>query len=343
MQVVIVDDSKANLVLLEHLVLQLGECEAVLFEDPIRAYEWVAENGGDLVLADYLMPGINGIEFINRVRRLESMKEVPIVMVTSTDLKEIRYEALRHGATDFLNKPIDPTEFVARMTNLVALRQNQVRLKDQAAWLAENVAKATNDIVARENEIIFRLSRAAEHRDPETGAHIFRMAHYSRLAAEALELPEDEIDLIFRAAPMHDIGKVGIADHILLKRGKLTKKELKTMEKHTFIGRSILQNSPSHLLKIAAEIAASHHERFDGMGYPAGLAGEDISLVGRICAVADVFDALTSKRPYKKAWPVERARKTLKEGKGKHFDPKCVDAFLSRFNEALKIKGRYKD
>ncbi len=197
--------------------------------------------------------------------------------------------------------------------------------------------------MAQERETIFCLSRAAEYRDPETGAHILRMAHYSRHIARHMGLSVAQQDLLLQAAPMHDIGKVGTPDTILLKPGRLDDAEFAIMKQHAVIGYEILVASSSPLLQAAAEIAHTHHEKFDGSGYPRGLVGEAIPLFGRIVAVADVFDALTSVRPYKKAWSIEQALALLHEGKGKHFDPACVDAFLCEWDEVLKIKQRFVD
>lgn len=237
--------------------------------------------------------------------------------------------------TDFLNKPLDNTEFLARAKNMLALRQSHKKLLDHASWLADEVRKATAQIVAQEREMIFTLAKAAEYRDPETGAHILRMAHYSKHIARKLGLSVEQQELLLEAAPMHDIGKVGIADMILLKPGKLTEQEFSIMKKHAVIGAQILATSSSPLLKVAAEIAHAHHEKFDGSGYPRGLEGEAIPLFGRIVAVADVFDALTSERPYKKAWSIEKATELIREGAGKHFDPVCVQAFFSDFDDVL--------
>jgi putative two-component system response regulator len=223
------------------------------------------------------------------------------------------------------------------------LRHSQKQLAGRAEWLAEEVRKATADILAREREIVFRLSKAAECRDPETGAHILRMAHYSRHIAKHLGLSEADQELILEAAPMHDIGKVGIADHILLKPGKLDPEEFAIMQQHATLGYEILKNSESKVLQAGAQIALSHHEKFDGSGYPAGLAGEAIPLFGRIVAVADVFDALTSERPYKKAWELERAVAFLRENAGQHFDPACVEAFFAEWGEVLQIRSRFQD
>jgi putative two-component system response regulator len=343
MHVVIIDDNKANLLLCSSLVSSLEGCEAHSFDDPVAALDWCRGHATDLVLVDYMMPEIDGLEFISRFRGMDGKTDVPTVMVTTADLKEVRLEALRRGATDFVTKPIDVTEFTARITNLLALRRSQLHLRDHAAWLAEEVAKATRSLVERENEVIFRLSRAAEYRDPETGEHIARIAHISRLIARGVGLPEEDQDMVFRAAPMHDVGKVGIADDILLKPGKLTPEEFQIMKQHTVVGHAILRDSPSRLLQVAAVIARSHHEKFDGTGYPDGLAGEAIPIYGRIVAVADVFDALTSARPYKKPWPVEQAIDYIREGSNGHFDPRAVGAFFAGLDEILEIRKRYNE
>ncbi len=201
--------------------------------------------------------------------------------------------------------------------------------------------KATAEIVARERETVFRLSKAAEYRDPETGAHILRMAHYSQLIARKLGMSAAEQDLLLEAAPMHDIGKVGIADKILLKPGKLDADEFEIMKRHAVFGYELLQGSSSRVLQAGAEIALGHHEKFDGSGYPNGLKGEEIPIFSRIVAVADVFDALTSERPYKKAWELEAAVDFLNAGAGTHFDPKCVMAFLEAWEEVMEIKDRF--
>jgi putative two-component system response regulator len=268
---------------------------------------------------------------------------VPVIMITANDHKEIRYKALQSGATDFLTKPVDKHEFNPRIRNMAALRRSQNLLADRAAQLADEVATATATIRERELETILRLSRAAEYRDPETGGHILRMAHFSRLIAERLGLPAQETRLLFEAAPMHDIGKVGIPDHILLKPGRLDVAEFTIMKRHAEIGHGILQNSTSPILAAAANVALTHHEKFDGNGYPRGLKGADIHLHGRIVAVADVFDALTSARPYKPAWDIDVARDFNVDQTGSHFDPACVSVFLAAWSEVLDIRDRFVD
>lgn len=343
LSVVIVDDSDINLTLFKHLVARIGDLDPLCFNVSEQALEWCAAHDADLVIVDYMMPAPDGIEFIRRFRVMPGMADVPVVMVTANDLREVRYNALQAGASDFLTKPIDKNEFTARIRNMAALRRSQKLLADRAALLADEVAAATVQIAARERETIFRLSKAAEFRDPETGAHILRMAHYSRLIAARLGLPAAEQQLVFEAAPMHDIGKVGTPDHILLKPGRLTPDEFEIMKRHARIGHQILQGSESPVLQAAAVIALSHHEKFDGSGYPHGSAGAAIPLHGRIVALADVFDALTSARPYKPAWELDRATALLRHESGRHFDPACVAAFFAAWDDVLAIRAHHHD
>ena len=343
LSVVIVDDSEINLTLFKHLIAKVEGVESHCFSVSAEALEWCARNGADVVVVDYMMPAPDGLEFIRSIRLMPGMEDVPAVMVTANDLKEIRYSALEAGATDFLTKPVDKNEFIARITNMATLRRGQRLLADRAALLAEEVKAATETIVQRERETIFRLSKAAEYRDPETGSHILRMANYSRLIAEALGLDAEECQLLFEAAPMHDVGKVAIPDLILLKPGKLTAEEFELMKRHAQIGHEILRDSSSPKLQAAAIIALSHHERFDGSGYPGGVAGEAIPLHGRIVATADVFDALTSERPYKRAWDLDQAAAYLREQAGSHFDPRCIDAFFGIWKDVKEIHDRYRD
>lgn len=339
----VVDDNATNLTLFRHLLKNLDGAEVVCQADPLVALEWCAGNEPDLILLDYMMPVVDGLEFIRRLRALPGCAEVPIVMVTADTESDVRYRALELGAQDFLTKPVDKIELMARVRNLLALRKSRQQLSNRAAWLAEEVKKATAEIAAREKEAILRLSRAAEYRDPETGAHLLRMSNYTRLIAAHLGLPPAEQDLLLEASPMHDIGKVGTPDHILQKPGRLTPEEFDVMKRHAVIGYEILRDSDSPLLQCAATVALTHHEKFDGSGYPHGLAGDAIPLWGRIVAVADVFDALTSGRPYKKAWPLEQAVDFLKQGAGSHFDPACLDAFLAGWPMVLEIRARYHD
>jgi putative two-component system response regulator len=342
-QVLIVDDTEINLILFGALVKKLGDCQSKSFSDAPQGLAWAQNNDFDLAIVDYMMPELDGIKFIQLLRQTPGKESLPILMITANDQKPVRYRALDAGATDFLTKPVDQIEFLARATNMLALSDVRKKLADRAAWLAKEVRKATSEIVERERETVFRLSKAAEYRDPDTGAHILRMARYSELIARGLGLSVVEQELLLESAPMHDIGKVGIADDILLKPGRLGSEEFELMKRHSVIGHDILKGSRSKTLQTGAEIALSHHEKFDGTGYPKGLAGHDIPIFSRIVAVADVFDALTSERPYKKAWPLEQATQHIKALAGTHFDPACVAAFFEHWDAVLEIRQRFAD
>lgn len=343
MDVVIVDDVDINLMLLNRLMDQVGGCRVHSFLLPVEALAFCQTTVPDLLLVDYLMPVLDGISLVRQFRAIPGREDIPVLMVTASDERAVRVQALEAGANDFLSKPLDRTEFFARTRNMLALRRSQTRLADRAQWLQEEVAKATAELRLRDSETIACISRIAEYRDPETGLHTQRMAHYSRLIAQHLGLPADAQQLLFDAAPLHDVGKVGIPDSILLKPGKLTPEEFETMKTHSSIGHQALVVGHSQLMQMAATIAISHHEKFDGSGYPAGLVGDAIPLAGRIVAVADVFDALTSARPYKPAWPVERALQLLRDGAGSHFDPACVHAFMAQLDAVLATKARLDD
>lgn len=342
-QVLIIDDTEINLILFAALVKKLGDCVPHTFAHAQDALTWLVGNDPDLIIVDYMMPGIDGLEFMRLLREIPGRDAVPVVMITANDQKQLRYRALDLGANDFLTKPVDKVEFLARTRNMLLVSDARKQLTDRAAWLADEVRKATTEIVARERETVFRLCKAAEYRDPETGAHILRMAHYSHLIARGLGLPVEQQELLLEAAPMHDIGKVGIADKILLKPGRLDADEFEIMKQHSIYGYELLQGSSSRVLQAGAEIARGHHEKYDGTGYPAGIRGTDIPLFSRIVAVADVFDALTSERPYKDAWTLEAAVDFLVRGSGAHFDPQCVQVFLNAWGEVLEIRDRYQE
>lgn len=343
MQIVIVDDSAENVALLGRFVSKLPDCFVQPFTDPLRALDWCAANSADLVIVDYQMPGLDGLGFIGRFRALPGHIEVPVVMVTASDESEVRQQALDLGATEFLTKPVGAAEFVARTRNLLRLRASTRLLSDRAAWLQREVRKATAEIEKREEEMLFSLGRAAEFRDPETGAHIQRMANYSSAIARRMGLSEHAQRTLLHAAPLHDIGKLGVPDAILLKPGRLTAGEFDIMKRHAAHGHDMIRHSHSPVIQAGATIALAHHEKWDGSGYPSGLAGRDIPLFGRIVAVADVFDALTSARPYKPAWEIERACGHIRDQSGAHFDPACVQAFFGAWPEVLEIREAHRD
>jgi len=342
--VVVIDDEFTSRLILDKILQSIQKNIIVkIFADPITALSWIKDNQPDLIIVDYLMSGMTGLEAVQQMRRMYSLEGVPIVVVTSMEERDIKYQVLESGATDFITKPIDPYECRVRCRNMLHLRLQQKIILHRSQFLEQRIADATKQIRAREHETLFRLAKAGEYRDEETGNHLVRMAKYSRLIAEGLTLSEDRCDLIELAAPMHDIGKIGIPDHILQKPGRLSIDELNVMKTHPLIGFNILQNSPSKYLSLGAEIALSHHEKYDGSGYPSGAQKQEIPLEARIVAVADVFDALTSRRPYKPGWSNEAGLAYLTTNTGKHFDPDCVNAFVSQFNKALTIQEQTQD
>lgn len=343
MRILLIDDNELNISLLQHLIKKIPEYESVAFTNPVQALDWCRDNEPDLVVVDYMMPEMDGLQFTRQFRGFSDYVNIPVLMITVAQETTIRQNALVSGVTDFLNDPLDNSEFVARARNMLTLRQCQKKLSNQSVWLAEEITKATAKINAQEQETIFHLTKAIEYRDPKTSTHIQRIAYYAKHIGRGLGLSIQEQDLLFKAAPMHDIGKVGIINSVLLKLGKLITQEFNLVKQHTLIGYKLLNNSHSPLLQLAAEIAYTHHEKFDGSGYPRGLAGEEIPLSGRIVAVADVFDVLTSARPYKEAWSIDEACNYLRHSAGTHFDPACIEAFFMDFDEVLSIRNSFPD
>ena len=335
--VLIVDDLFSSRLLLAEIVRQIdGKLNLELFDTPSRALEFARNNRVDIVLTDYKLPEFDGIELVKQLRALPHCVDVPVVVITVVDDRKIRYDALEAGATDFLIKPLDEHETRARCANLLELRRHKIVLSDQARVLQYQVDKSVSEIHERELETLAKLAKAGEFRDKTTGNHLVRMARYSALIGTNLGLGAETAHVLEVAAPMHDIGKIGIPDAILLKDGPLSPAEDDVMRTHPRIGYDILKGSPSKYLSMGAIIALGHHEKFDGTGYPNGLHGDDIPLVARIVAVADVFDALISERPYKHAWPITEGVDYLKAQRGRHFDPRCVDAFLA---DPVKIEA----
>ncbi len=342
--VMVVDDQSTSRAILEQVVRSLDERVMVEgFVRPVDAVVWATRHVADLVLVDYMMPEMDGIEFCKRLRALPGYEHVPIMMVTVHDDRTVRYAALDAGITDFLTKPVDARECLARCRNLLMLRRQHLALEDRRRLLEGMVEEATREIRDREKETLLRLARAGEFRDEETGYHLLRMARYSRLIAQAIGLDREETETIELAAPLHDIGKIGISDQILLKPGKLDQDEWDVMQRHPVIGHEILKGSASKYVRMGALIALGHHEKYDGSGYPNGLEGDHIALCARVVAVADVYDALTSVRPYKAAWPSADAFEYLRSQRGRHFDPQLVDAFLGKRDEVVRIQHEWRD
>lgn len=338
MRILIVDDNNTSLMILTKLTARLEGCVAVPFSSPEDALSEMPALDFDVAIVDFQMPVYNGVEFVTEVMRFDKYKDKMVVIVTADTDVETRMAALNAGAIDFLTKPINPMEFRARLKNLTALAEAREKLADKTAWLKREVEIAVGEIRRREEEIIHRLTVAASYKDSETASHTIRVGVYSEAIAKAYGLDDVLCSDIKLASPMHDIGKVAIPDAVLLKKGKLTESEFAEMQKHTIAGCDILKESSSSLLQLAAEIAGSHHERWDGQGYPLRKAGSDIPLSGRIVAIADNFDALTTARPYKEAWPTERAIEHIRERAGTQFDPLCVNAFVKALPAILEIK-----
>jgi putative two-component system response regulator len=341
MQILVIDDVALNLKLMEHLIRRLPDCTSVLFESSADALDWCSTHDPDLVIVDYMMPAPDGMEFAARFRLLPGKSDTPMLMVTANTEIAVRYQALEAGINDFLTKPIDRTELLSRARNMLRLRDAQKQLQDRAAWLESEVRAATAKIAARELETVVRLARAAEFRDPETGAHVQRMAHCSRLIGQQIGLSEQQQEILLLAAPLHDVGKLGTPDRILLKRGKLAPDEWEVMKQHAVIGHQILCESASPVIQAGAQIAWSHHEKFDGTGYPRGLAGDAIPLFGRIVAIADVFDALSSRRAYKDAWGEDQVLEYVRSESGRHFDPELVDILFARLDEVRAVRSAH--
>jgi two-component system response regulator RpfG len=328
--VLIVDDQATSRIILAHVIKSINPNTKVIEKNnPENALEWATEHTADLVLVDYVMPEMNGVDFVRLLKTLPKYESVPVIMITVKTDAETRYAALDAGVTDFISKPVDAYECTARCKNLLTMHQQHIALENKSHLLESLVKAATIEIRAREQETLMRLARAGEYKDFDTAMHLKRMSLYSRALADAIGLSDDEAEVIELAAPLHDIGKIGIADSILHKSSGLDDAELTAMRKHPIIGYEILQGSPSKYLQKGGEIALAHHERFDGTGYPNALLGVAIPLSARIVALADVFDALTSVRPYKKAWSIDEALDYIREESGKHFDPELVSAMLS--------------
>lgn len=340
--VLIIDDQTTSRTILSQVVKSIHpKMHVVEKTNPERALEWATQNTADLILLDYVMPEMNGIDFVKMVKTIPAYYFVPIIMITIKRDTETRNAALDAGVTDFLTKPIDVQECTARCKNLLIMRQQQMTLETKSHLLESLVQAATAEIRAREKETLMRLARIGEYKDYETSRHLVRMALYARILAEAAGFSEEEAETIELAAPLHDIGKVGIPDYVLLKAGPLNDEESSIMRKHPLIGFQVLQDSPSKYLQKGAEIALAHHERYDGKGYPKGLVGKKIPVSARIVAIADVFDALTSKRPYKEAWSVDEAIKFIEGESGKHFDPDLVKTLIKIRPRLEKIHAEY--
>lgn len=354
--ILVVDDTPDNLALMSELLCD--QYQLKIANSGARGLT-LSTTGTppDLILLDIMMPDMDGYEVCRRLKSNPQTRHIPVIFLTAKIGVEDEEEGLEIGAVDYLTKPISPPILLARLKTHLALKQQSDFLRDKAAFLSAEVERRTREIVAIQDVTIMAMASLAETRDSDTGNHILRTQHYVKALAEHLQskgkyagqVTDEWVHLVFKSAPLHDIGKVGIPDRILLKPGKLTEAEFEIMKTHTTLGRDAIEHAEKQLgtkvefLSMAKEIALSHQEKWDGSGYPQGLKGEDIPLSARLMAMADVFDALISKRVYKEAMPVDQALEIMINGKGKHFDPELIDALLEIQDQLIEIASRYRD
>ena len=328
-----VDDAPENLTVLKGILADDYRVKVAINGEKALKIAF-SDSPPDLILLDIMMPEMSGYEVCSRLKADPRTMKIPVIFVTAMGETEDETHGFKLGAVDYITKPVSPPVVHARV-------KTQLAMYDQKRDLENMVSQRTAELNTTRLEIIRRLGRAAEFKDNETGMHVIRMSHYARIIAKGIGMDDTTADLLLNAAPMHDIGKIGIPDNVLLKPGKLDADEWDLMKKHPEFGDNIIGEHESELLEMARIVALTHHEKWNGQGYPNGLAGEEIPLVGRITAIADVFDALTTERPYKDAWPVEKAVNLIKEEAGQHFDADLVVAFLDNLPEILEIKARY--
>lgn len=364
-KVMIIDDEPVNIDIVQAYLEDEGFTKFLTTTESTTAMPMIRRKRPDLVLLDIKMPRISGLEILESMRQEPEIAQIPVIILTASNDPKVKLAALRLGASDFLSKPVDPSELMLRLENVIAVKAYQDHLAEYSERLEKQVQLRTRELVRSRQEAIHCLARAGEYRDDDTGHHVTRVGQYSALIASELGFPKSAIELIEQAAQLHDVGKIGIPDSILHKPGKLEPHEFELIQEHCGIGRRIINplsheesirlkshtsvgmqimgSTSSPVLKLAAVIAASHHEKWDGSGYPKGLSGNAIPIEGRIVAVADVFDALSSARPYKKAFPLEQCLQILQEGREKHFDPRVLDAFMNRIDDVIVIREQYED
>lgn len=340
-KVMVVDDEPNNLRLMGQILKE--KYQLSFAADSTKALDIARKIVPDIILLDIMMPGMDGYETCRRLKAHPVTAKIPVIFVSALGETEDERKGFEIGAVDYITKPVSPPIVLARVAAHLALYDQNRVLEDQVNQRTAELSRALDTIKNDSVDTIRRLSMAAEYKDRETGAHILRMSHYSAAIARRIGMDGEAVASILAASPMHDIGKIGIPDHILMKPGRLTPEEWVIMKQHTAIGARILGQSDKDFIKLSADIALTHHEKWDGSGYPNGLKGDRIPLAGRIIAVADVFDALTSRRPYKDPFPVEKSLDMIRAERGRHFDPEVLDAFLGIREEILAIKDTYRD
>jgi len=342
--ILICDDSITNTLLLEAILKGEGYSKVTRLTQPTQVSAELSRGNYDLLLLDIEMPEMDGFQVMSEIRQQGVVDELfPIVILTGRQDAETRNRALTQGAADFISKPFDETETLLRIRNALKIYAAYHEETHRSEQLEQLVAQRTQELSKAADVFIGRLARAGELKDDETGKHVLRVGKYAHQLASLFGLPQDICFMIEKAAPLHDLGKIGIADEILLKPGKLTEAERDIMKRHTYIGANLLDDHNSVLVQMAAAIALSHHEWWDGSGYPKGLAAEAIPVEGRITAICDVFDALTSERPYKHAWTPTAALAEIQRLSAKQFDPQLVQLFAENINKILELKASYSD
>ena len=340
--VLVVDDTAQNLNVASRILRE--HYRALVALDGTKALEIArSDEAPDLILLDVMMPGMNGYEVCRALKADARTRDIPVIFLTALDETHSEATGFEVGAIDYITKPISPPTMLARVRTHLRLHAHEQRLTELVRQRTHALEERTRELAETRLEIIRRLGRAAEYKDDATGLHVIRMSHYAKLLALSYGFGEDRAELLFHAAPMHDIGKIGIPDGILQKPGALTPDEWVIMRQHPAIGAGIIGKQQGELLETARVVALTHHEKWDGSGYPRGRKGEDIPVEGRIVAVADVFDALTSKRPYKDAWPMHKAVDFLRDNAGLHFDPDLVPCFLELMPEIERVRAEYSD
>lgn len=363
--VMIIDDEEINIEVVQAYLEDEGFCNFLTTTDSTDAVTMIRSHRPDIVLLDINMPKVSGLDILKTMRTDTNLRQIPAVVLTASTDAETKLKALRLGASDFLGKPVDPSELVLRLDNVLAAKALRDHLKHYSERLEQQVAIRTEELVRSRQEAIHCLARAAEYRDDDTGRHVIRVGRYAAIIATQMGFPKAAVELLEQAAQLHDIGKIGIPDSILHKPGRLEPDEFQIIKDHCEIGQRIIKSTPhedemirkhssvgsailsagssSPVLKLASVIAESHHEKWDGSGYPFGLRGNDIPVEGRIVAVADVFDALSSERPYKAAFSREKCFTILEEGRGQHFDSRVLDAFFACQEQIIAVQTEYSE
>ncbi len=364
-KIMVVDDEPFNIMVVCKHLKDVGYRSFVSTTDPTEAMALIRSESPDLVVMDVMMPKLNGLDLLLETRLDSTTRHTPVLILTASSDAETKLRALEAGATDFLAKPVDPSELVLRIRNALTVKAHQDSLAEFSRQLEDKVRQRTVEMEAARREAIHCLARAAEYRDQDTGLHVVRVGEYVGVIARRLGMSENWIELLRLAAQLHDVGKIGVSDSILLKPGRLepdeyelmkrhcefgqtiiqpiADKEWSVLKNHTSMGKNIMQLCSSPIMQTASVIAQTHHEKWDGSGYPFGLAGEQIPIEGRMTALADVFDALSTKRPYKEALPTEACFSLIQESRGTHFDPQVVDAFFASKEDILRVKTKYAD